>query len=142
MDVFFENLFVARDLYTKMFDCLCEEYGLPLSEIMILLFLANNPECDTAKDIVKNLKLAKSHVSVCVRNLEEKGYIKGSFSGSDHRAIHLSLCEKAGPVVKTGRRSIDSFRSVVMNGFDEDEREQFKSYLRRVTGNINQYIKG
>ena len=141
MDIILENLFVGRDLYTKMLSSLCAEYGFTLSEILVLLFLANNPEYDTAKDIAEKLKLAKSHVSVSVRNLEENGYIKGSFSGANHRTIHLVLCEKSSPVVSAARQRIEDFKTVVMNGFESDEQVQFKDYLKRVTDNIKLYIK-
>ncbi len=142
MDVILENLLVGRDLYTKMFGSLCGKYELNLSEILTLLFLANNPEYDTAKEIANKLKLAKSHVSVTVRNLEEREYITGSFSGSNHRTIHLSLCAKALPVVEEARARLDEFRTVVMSGFESEERSQFSDYLKRVTNNINIYITG
>ena len=142
MDVVMENLFVGRDLYTKMLGGLCEKYKLTLSEILVLLFLANNKEYDTAKDIVNKLRLAKSHVSVSVRNLIENGYLQGGYSGKDRRTIHLKLCEKSAPVVNDARERMDDFKSVVMNGFDADDQQKFKFYLQRVTENINIYING
>ena len=38
----------SRDFYTGLIDPVCKKYGLTQMEFNILLFLANNPECDTA----------------------------------------------------------------------------------------------
>ena len=38
--------------YSALCHSLCRELNLPQTAFDILLFLANNPECDTASDIV------------------------------------------------------------------------------------------
>ena len=53
-------------LYSALFSPLLERCGLTQLEADILMFLANNPEYDTARDIVEKRRLAKSHVSVGV----------------------------------------------------------------------------
>lgn len=52
-----------RRLYSRMLTPLLERYRLTQLEMDILLFLANNPEHDTARDMVELRHLAKSHVS-------------------------------------------------------------------------------
>ena len=43
----------SRDFYTGLIDPVCKKYGLTQMEFNILLFLANNPECDTAAQIIR-----------------------------------------------------------------------------------------
>lgn len=74
-------------------------------EFNILLFLANNPECDTAARIIKKRAFTKSHVSMSVRSLEERGLLTGEYYGTDRRTIHLKLTDAAAPMVSDGKTS-------------------------------------
>ena len=51
-------------------------YDLSAAEVDVLLFLANNSQFDLAVDIVRVRKMQKSHVSLAVNKLCEKGYIQ------------------------------------------------------------------
>ena len=48
----------------------CDRYGLTQMEYDILMFLHNNPQHNTAAEIVKVRKSTKSHVSTSLKNLE------------------------------------------------------------------------
>ena len=65
-------------LYNGLFVPVLEKYQLTQLEIDILLFLANNPPFDTARDIVEKRHLAKSHVSAGVESLASRGAV-GAF---------------------------------------------------------------
>ena len=75
MEGIIDNLFVNRELYASLFGPLCEKYHLTMTEMIVLMFLAKNRGYDTASDIVENLKITKSHVSISLRDLEERGYV-------------------------------------------------------------------
>ena len=51
----------------------CEKYQLTQMEYDILMFLHDNPQYNTAAEIVKIRKSAKSHVSTSLKKLENKG---------------------------------------------------------------------
>ena len=55
--------------YARMELEVCAKHGLTRLETDILLFLANNPGYDTARDIVAVRMIAKSHVSASVETL-------------------------------------------------------------------------
>ena len=61
--------------YSALCHSLCRELNLPQTAFDILLFLANNPECDTASDIVELRKIKANLVSVNVNRLVEEGYL-------------------------------------------------------------------
>ena len=46
------------------------------TRIYILMFLHNNPQYNTAADIVKVRKSTKSHVSTSLKDLEGKGMVE------------------------------------------------------------------
>ena len=69
LPVFFIRSQGLRKLYCGLFTSMLESWGLTQLEADILLFLANNPEYDTARDIVEVRHLAKSHVSAGIEAL-------------------------------------------------------------------------
>ena len=110
MDIMLENLYVSRELYSFLLHPVCTKYDLAPAELLVLLFLANNTEYDTAKDIVNKLKIAKSHVSISVRALEERGYLKGNYEGRNRRTIHLQLSDTAASVISDVRNVQSKFQ--------------------------------
>ena len=61
--------------YAACFVPLLERTGWSMAEVHVLLFLANNPGLDTARDIVALRGLAKSQVSQAVERLTGQGQI-------------------------------------------------------------------
>ena len=59
MNPIFENLYATKELQSVLCASVCEAYGLPLTEVLVLLFLSKNKDSDTATDIVDKLKIAK-----------------------------------------------------------------------------------
>ena len=62
-DVFVKNYFAhcvdVEELYENMVSPVCEKYELTYMEFTVLMFLANNPQYDTATQIVRYRHLAK-----------------------------------------------------------------------------------
>ena len=63
---------------------LCQELKLPQTAFDILMFLANNPEFCTARDIVEIRKLKANLVSVNVDKLVCDGYLERHAIESDN----------------------------------------------------------
>ena len=55
--------------YAYQFAPFLERTGLSMREVHVLLFLANNPECDTARDVSEYRGISKSQVSQAVELL-------------------------------------------------------------------------
>lgn len=75
--------------YSALCHSLCRELNLPQTAFDILLFLANNPECDTASDIVELRKIKANLVSVNVNRLVEEGYLHREPVPGDRRKTRL-----------------------------------------------------
>lgn len=140
MDKFLESLYVNKELHTVMFESICHKYHITLTELLILIFL-NNYQLDTAKDIVKKLKIAKSHISSSIRDLEEKGYIECKYIGHDRRTIHLTVNESANEIISEGNTVLNQFTNVLIQGFSIEELLNLKDYIDRITKNANMYLK-
>ncbi len=124
-------------LYNSLFDALLEKYQLTQLEIDILLFLANNPPFDTARDIVEKRHLAKSHVSAGVESLASRGLLERSRLDGNRKTIHLRLTEQAAPVIEEGRAVQLRYARLLLNGFTDQEREQLFHFLERVGKNVD-----
>lgn len=135
----FENIFLSRELYQAILTPICMKYEMTHAELITLLFLACNPELNTATDVVKGRRLTKSAVSMAVRSLQDKGFITGEFTGGNHRSVHLNLCDKAKGVVDEGMSAQNAFYNILTNGFTDDEKDSLKIYFQRVSMNIKEY---
>ena len=77
--------------YDQQFLPLLEKTGLSMREVHVLLFLANHPGQDTARDVTELRGLAKSQVSQAVEVLTDRGLLARRADGEDRRIIHLEI---------------------------------------------------
>lgn len=134
-----ENMFLSKELYQSILSPICAKHEMTKAEMVTLLFLAGNPELNTATDVVKGRRLTKSAVSMAVRSLQEKGLVSGEFIDGNHRSVHLSICDKAKSVVEDGQSVQNEFFSILTDGFSEAEIETLQNYFVRVSSNIKAY---
>lgn len=140
MDGLVESLYSGKGLYCALFEPVCHKYGLTMTEMLVLLYLAKETGSDTASDIVETLRITKSHVSASVRDLEERGYLHGIHVGHDRRSIHLRLREDAWQIIREGQQAQENFFSVVCRGFTGEEIDGFRRYIRRMNENMVNYL--
>lgn len=67
-----------EEAYTAAMRPLCDELGAAQSAVDVLMFLANNPELNTAGDICKYRRLKPGIVSCRVDELVNDGYLERS----------------------------------------------------------------
>ena len=127
-------------LYEQMTAPVCQKYDLTRMEFTVLMFLANNPNYDTAAQIVRYRRLTKSHVSLAVRALLGRGLMLGQDGVDDRRTIHLSLTDDAQEIVEAGREMQKEFYRTVFSGFSQEELEQISSIMTRIDQNIKENI--
>ena len=135
MRSFWDDMAAMRSLYSAQLDAVGRECGLARVELDILLFLANNPQFDTATDIVERRCISKAHVSQSVKSLEQRGYLERRYAGDNRRTIHLHLLEGAQAAVDAGRQAHARCLAALLDGFSAAECEQLRSYLSRISDN-------
>ena len=136
---FAHNFFQAYCIRCKT---LCREFHMPQTAFDILMFLANNPGYNTARDIVKLRGLKANLVSVNVERLVQEGYLDRQDFPGDRRKTVLVCTEKARPVVKKGQELQSSFSEAIFRDVDPDARENFYRVMETVERNLNQILKG
>ena len=121
---------------------LCQEIEMPQTAFDILMFLANNPEFKTARDIVECRYIKANLVSVNVESLVREGYLTRETSPGDRRKIRLVCTEKAGPVVERGRQLQSQFAREMFKNVDERQKEDFFQVLHILENNMKEMQKG
>ena len=122
-------------LYEKMLKRVCTEHHLTVIEADVISFLQNNPEKDTAADIVELRMLSKGAVSKAVESLIQKSLLDRRPDQQDRRRIHLILRPEAGPVTESIESVQDEFWNMVLEGFTEEELEGYARFRKKLLNN-------
>lgn len=127
--------------YELLSSKVCDEYGLTQMQYDILMFLYNNPQHNTAADIVKIRKSTKSHVSTSLKGLEDRGLIKRLQSAENKKHIEIVLLEKAMPIIEDGIKAQKDFASNVLSGLTNEEKRICMSVFDKICHNADEYLK-
>ena len=128
--------------YEALTRSVCDQYELTQMEYDILMFLYNNPQYNTAADIVKVRKSTKSHVSTSLRFLEEKGLVEKKQSEGNKKHIEIILLDSAQEIVQAGLNVQKEFVQNMFQGFTEEEMVMCKSVFGRICNNAENCLKG
>ncbi len=131
----------GRELYEMRMEPISRQYGLTAMELNILLFLANNPEYDTARDIVEKRYLTKSHVSISIRSLEERGLLRREYRNGDHRTSHLVLLHASGKIIAEGQRVQAAFTATLLKGLSDAEVQIMQNLMDQMGKNLYRALK-
>jgi len=134
----FEHIFDGQNLYERTVMPVCKAYRLTYMEFTVLMFLENNPQYDTAAQIVKIRRLTKSHVSVSLKGLQERGLVKGIYFPGNQKTLHLRLTEAAKPVVEAGLAAQKEFGDKLVRGFTPEEVAQLQKLTEKIHENMKQ----
>ena len=127
--------------YELLSSKVCDEYGLTQMQYDILMFLYNNPQHNTAADIVKIRKSTKSHVSTSLKGLEDRELIKRLQSAENKKHIEIVLLENAMPIIEAGIKAQKDFASNVLSGLTNEEKRICMSVFDKICRNADEYLK-
>lgn len=127
--------------YSAVCKPLCQELKLPQTAFDILIFLANNPDCKTARDIVEIRKIKANLVSVNVDKLVQEGYLERRTVQDDRRKQELHCTERAQPVIVRGRALQNAFFERLLAHTDAPMREAFFATLAVMGNNLDEILK-
>ena len=128
--------------YNKTCKELCLELNLPQTALDILMFLANNPQYRTARDIVEVRKIKANLVSVHVDRLVKEGYLERRAVEGDRRKTELICTQKAQPVIEKGGQLQEAFKEQLFSGMDKKMQRQMEEMVRRMEQNLDEILKG
>ena len=128
--------------YTKycdhQFQSVLERMGITMREVHVLLFLANNPEYDTARDITVLRGISKSQVSQAVDLLSADGFLTRTPDAEDRRIVHLSISPEGWPLAKECQKIQEFCGEQLVRGMSEDEVTTLRALFERIIDNGTQ----
>ena len=111
--------------YNAVCKPLCQELGLSQTALDILLFLANNPDYKTARDIVE----------------VQEGYLERYAVASDRRKTKLLCTGKADPIIRKGRVVQNAFFKRLLDHVEPADQEVFFRTMELIGKNLDEIIK-
>lgn len=137
---FYAHVFRLREAYFEALQPLCTRYGLSSGAAVILLFLANNPEYDTARDICACLSIKRATVSLYVESLTEAGYLLSSTAVGDRRTRTLKCTDAAEEIIAEGRQLQKNFLDKMTDGLSAEELQTLEHCLTVFGDNLARVI--
>ena len=119
-----------RQAYEEWCKPLCRELRMPQMAFDILMFLSENPELCTARDINRRQGFKENILSVNVNKLVSEGYLERRPVEGDRRKVRLALTEKARPIVTQGSLAREKFNLLIQEGITPEELAIFAKCLR------------
>lgn len=130
-----------KKFYAHRFRSLLEESGLTMREMDVLLFLANNPLYDTARDIADLRGLSKSQVSQAVDLLAAEGLLLRTPDVYDRRIIHLSITPEGLPLSQAAQAAQADCVQHLLAGLTPEQEAQLATILHIVLDNGDRLSK-
>lgn len=140
-----KNLLVALSAFSEAYAdaCkpICRELGMPQMAFDILMFLSNNPEHCTAKEISKYRGFKENIISVNVNKLVTEGYLLRQSDQEDRRKVRLICTEKAASIARRGREIQERFLRQVQQGLSPEELRIHTHCLQTIAANAKQLLE-
>ena len=123
--------------YSVMCKPLCQEMKLPQTAFDILMFLSNNPQYKTARDIVEVRKIKANLVSINVDKLVKEGYLERKEVAGDRRKTEL-ICTS---IIEKGRLVQKAFKDTLFNNMDDSMKEILFKGMEIMEDNLDRILE-
>lgn len=127
--------------YSVMCKPLCQEIKLPQTAFDILMFLSNNPQYKTARDIVEVRKIKANLVSINVDKLVKEGYLERREVAGDRRKTELVCTSQADSIIEKGRLVQKAFKDTLFNNMDDSMKEILFKGMEIMEDNLDRILE-
>lgn len=127
--------------YSVMCKPLCQEMKLPQTAFDILMFLSNNPQYKTARDIVEVRKLKANLVSINVDKLVKEGYLERREVAGDRRKTELVCTSQADSIIEKGRLVQKDFKDILFNNMEDSMKEILFKGMEIMEDNLDRILE-
>ena len=127
--------------YSVMCKPLCQEIKLPQTAFDILMFLSNNPQYKTARDIVEVRKIKANLVSINVDKLVKEGYLERREVAGDRRKTELVCTSQADSIIEKGRLVQKTFKDTLFNNMDDSMKEILFKGMEIMEDNLDRILE-
>lgn len=126
----------GEEVYRVYCQPVCKTYSLSPTAFDVMMFLANNPACNTARDICRIRGIKSGIVSVTVEQLIGRGYLTRETDGRDRRMQRLYPTEEAAPLVQAGQEAQRRFEAAICRGLTDAELKTYVALTQKLLKHI------
>lgn len=112
------------------------------SEIDILIFLYNNENINTSKELGVCLNISKSLVCRSVDSLLKRNLLIAKEDGNDRRIQRLSIAPNANFLIERIEMCQKEFAKAMIEGITKEELEIVDKTLNQMNENLEKIMKG
>ncbi len=127
--------------YSVICKPLCQEMKLPQTAFDILMFLSNNPQYKTARDIVEVRKIKANLVSINVDKLVKEGYLERREVTGDRRKTELVCTSQADSIIEKGRLVQKDFKDILFNNMEDSMKEILFKGMEIMENNLDRILE-
>ena len=127
--------------YSVICKPLCQEMKLPQTAFDILMFLSNNPQYKTARDIVEVRKIKANLVSINVDKLVKEGYLDRREVAGDRRKTELVCTSQADSIIEKGRLVQKDFKDILFNNMEDSMKEILFKGMEIMEDNLDRILE-
>lgn len=127
--------------YESFCQPLCKKFQLSQTSFDVLMFLANNPEFNTARDICEIRGIRSGMASVAVDFLVKNGYLIRQADPDDRRIWRLLITEKSTEIILTGKQIQQEFGHQLTEGISEKDLKVYMEIAEKFKENILKIVQ-
>ncbi len=120
----------------RVYERLCQEvigkWGLNGTSFQVMMFIANYPEYNTARDLCRQRGMKTGIASVAVDQLVEAGLLERRVDAHDRRITRLFPTEKATPLIAEGRARQEQFYHRLNQTLTEEEKQMHTQLILKI----------
>ncbi len=132
----------GANVYGRFCQPVCKMYGVNQMGFNTIMFIANNPGKNTARDICRLRGIKSGIVSVAVESLIEAGYLTRGIDVEDRRVQRLMITKKAAGLVEAGRAAQKEFKEALFSGLTSGEIETLAQIAEKLINTIDELNNG
>lgn len=127
----------AKKTYKKFISPTLNDLGLTHNEFEILVFLQENLEYNTAKDIVEFSGLSKGLISRSIESLLKKEMLTIKKDDKDKRIVRLYISDSAIETIDLLNKISNEFCRLLLEDLKDEELIVFDNILNKMIKNLN-----
>ena len=126
----------AMKAYETFCQPICKEFHLNQTSFDVLMFLANNPNYNTARDICEIRGIRSGIASVAIDFLVKNGYLTRQPDCKDRRVWRLILTEKSNEIILAGKAVQQKFGKQLTADISEEALAAYMQTAEKFKDNI------
>lgn len=140
-EIILSNMYKYKRLNEQRIEEVLKRYKLRKIDVEILIFLNNEKNSDTAKDIARTGMFTKGHISQSIKHMKELGLVEVKQDKNDLRVQHIKLKKSAKKVLDDMTVIKADIEKSVFAGVSDEERQIMQNIMKKIYVNISEIIK-